>query len=410
MQSSRGIAPSYLAIFVALLFSCALPSAVTAQSESGASSTFLDPSIASSGMGKTAVAVFWSDDPNDWSNPSLLGYQRGLRYSYGRTQLVPDLADDVYFTSRRFFLGFSGIGISITGKPVDDLGKMRLDYGVSQATNENGDVIGEFRSFEEVRQFGIGISLFRTLESLLEVNGGESRDLSRYVDLSIGHAWKDIVVDLAPASVTLDGLAGYAETTEKDRGALLRITPLGAVRRDATARGSRARLDLAAGFSQRNYDDSRLSYIDEDQADPVTEERLVGASARLTIPLRRGSSPIWSFLNPEINLAGAWDQARYYEGDIRVGGETITRTGQEITFLGLVSMRHGFIDDRSGQILGDTWGVGVALQYRGMLGARYDWARIPQSIFLGDVTRNGFSVFVDPYRMWQEAKEDTEYH
>jgi hypothetical protein len=406
MNSPRGIVPSLLLL---VLCACFLPSVAVGQSESGAISTFFDPSITASGMGKAAVAVFWGDDPDDWANPALLGYHRGVRYSYGRTQLVPDLADDVYFTSHRFVVGFGGVGVSIAGKPVDGLGGYRLDYGLSEATNENGDVVGTFRSFEEVDQFGVGISVFRALESFIGANGGEPPHISRYMDISLGHAWRDIVVDLAPASVTLDGLAGRGETTEMDRGALLRLTPFGAAR-EAGVRRSSLKLDLAAGFSQRNYGDKGISYIDEDQSDPIVEERLAGASARLTIPLPGGSGGVWKIFTPEISLGAAWDQAKYYEGGVRVGGETIHRTGQELTLLGLLSFRHGFIDDESGMIQDDTWGVGAAFQYRGMFGARYDWAQVPQSTFLGDVTRHGFSVFIDPYKMWHAAHAEPEYH
>jgi hypothetical protein len=391
-----------------LIASVMFPSVAPAQPAlTAAQSTFIDPSITASGMGKTAVAVFWSEEPNDWSNPSLLGYQRGIRYSYGRTQLVPDLADGVFFTSHRIFVGFDGVGFSIAGKPVKGLGHMHLDYGVSEATDENGNVIGEFSVFEDIRQFGVGVSVFRALESLIAVGGGHAPDISRHVDISIGHAWKDVVVDVAPASINLGGLLATGEATEKDRGALLRVTPFGSVSRDATAGVSRARLDVAAGFSQRNYDDSQASHF---ESDPVLEERLVGGSARLTIPLPGGSSPIWSFLTPEINLAGTWEDARYYEGDVRIGTNEIIRTGQEVTLLGVVSLRHGFIDAESNTIQDDTWGIGVSLQYQGMFGARYDWAQIPQSEFLDNVTRNGFSVFIDPYRMWRAAKERPEYN
>ena len=82
-----------------------------AQATSGAQVTFLDPSIGLAGMGRAGVAVFWDQDPEDWANPALLGSLRGIRYSYGRTQLVPDLAEDVYFTTQRIAVGFGG-GVS----------------------------------------------------------------------------------------------------------------------------------------------------------------------------------------------------------------------------------------------------------------------------------------------------------
>jgi hypothetical protein len=360
--SSRMTTPRLIRLAGALL-ALALPAAALAQ-PGGAQSTFIDPSIASAGMGRTGVAVFWGDDPNDWSNPSLLGYHRGIRYSYGRTQLVPDLADDVFFTSHRFMIGACGIGLSLAGKPIEGLGKFRLDYGESEATDEEGNVIGVFSSFEEVRQFGVGISLFRALESLSGALGGHGLDISRHMDLSI----------------------------------VLRVTPLGAAPREGDRSASMPRLDASVGFSQRNYGDNSISFF-SGSADPIVEERLLGAASRLSIPVHLTGSA-GELLAPEISLGAAWEEARYYDAGDRLGGNAITRTGQEVTLLGILSLRHGFIDDESSAIQDHTWGIGVGLQYRG-IGARYDWARVPQSSFLDDVTRHGFSVVIDPYRIWQ---------
>jgi hypothetical protein len=392
--SSRMTTPRLIRLAGAVL-ALALPAAALAQ-PGGAQSTFIDPSIASAGMGRTGVAVFWGDDPNDWSNPSLLGYHRGIRYSYGRTQLVPDLADDIFFTSHRFTIGACGIGLSLAGKPIEGLGKFLLDYGESEATDEEGNVIGVFSSFEEVRQFGVGISLFRALESLSGAFGGHGLDISRHVDLSIGHAWKNIVVDLGTTLFT--GFDGHDETTEKDRGVLLRVTPLGAAPREGDRSASMPRLDASVGFSQRNYGDNSISFY-SGSLNPIVEERLLGAASRLSIPVHLTGSA-GELLAPEISLGAAWEEARYYDAGERLGGIAITRTGQEVTLLGILSLRHGFIDDESGAIQDHTWGIGVGLQYRG-IGARYDWARVPQSSFLDDVTRQGFSVVIDPYRIWQ---------
>lgn len=393
------------ALYLSLALLCSvLPSWAFGQlSESGAISTFLDPSIAGSGMGRTGVAVFWHEDLNDWSNPALLGYQKGIRYSRGKTQLVPGLAEDVFFTSDRFAVGAWGVGVSMAGKPISGLGQLYLDYGESEATDEEGNIVGTFNSFEEIHQVGVGVSVIRFLESVARATGGDPNALSRYGDLSIGHAWKSVVVDLAPASVTLDAQAGRGESKQRDRGALLRITPIGAV---GFHRAGGVKLDLAGGFSQRNYDEATISYIDEDQSDPIVEERLVGASARLSIRLAEvDASGIWDFLTPVVSAAGAWEEARYYWGGDRLGGSVIKRTGQEISLLGLVSLRHGFVEDQTGDIVDDTYGFGVGLQYRGILGARYDWAEVPQASFLDKVEREGFTIWFDPYRLVRAAGE-----
>lgn len=390
---------------LAILF-CSIVSTPALAQPLAAISTFFDPSIESSGMGYASVAVPWQDDLNDWANPALLGYQRGIRYSRGKTQLVPDLADDVFFTSDRFAVGACGLGVSLVGKPIDGLGKLRLDYGLSEATDVNGNVIGTFDSFEEVHQIGVGMNVLQFLENVTQARGGRHQHLSRYADLSLGHTWKSIVIDLAPAGVTLDGLGGRGEAHEKDRGALLRVTPVGAAGTLADGSG-RIKLDVSGAFSQRNYGDATISFIDVDNVDPISEERLVGAATRLSFRVDAAPGGIWDLLSPLVSVGGAWEEARYYSGEIKVGG-TIHRTGQVIDILGLVSLRHGFVDDPRGEIQDDSWGYSVGLQYRGIVAARYDWAEIPQSSFLTRIHREGFTVQFDPYRLYRATRASGE--
>lgn len=404
MIPARQRSSSLASILAALLCSLLATPAVGQLYATGAISTFFDPSIESSGMGRVAAAVFWEEDLDDWSNPALLGYQRGIRYSRGKTQLIPDLKKDIFFTSDRFAVGACGLGVSIAGKPIHGLGKLRLDYGLSEATDVDGNVIGTFNSFEEIHQIGVGISVIQLLESVVQATGGDRHPLSRYADLSLGHAWKSVVVDFAPASVTLDGLSARSEAREKDRGALLRITPIGAM---APVDRASIALDLSGAFSERNYSDATITFLDPNYRDPIIEERLIGAATRLSVHLNAPQGGIWDFLSPVVSAGGGWEQARYYDGGRNLGG-TINRTGQEINLLGLVSFRHGFVNDPSGDIQDDTWGFSAGLQYRGIVGARYDWAQVPQSSFLEDVQREGFTIYFDPYRLYRASRAGEE--
>lgn len=379
-----------------------VPSPTHAQSASGAQSTFLDPSVESAGMGSASVAVFWRDTPDDWANPALLGHQRGISYSYGETQLVPDLADDVYFRTHRVLLGGWGLGLNISGKPIDNMGKLRLDYGKSYATDIDGNIIAVFSSYEEIGTLGVGVSLLELASNIAEATGGSPWGVSRWLMVELGHSWKDIVADLAPAEATLNGLPARGETTEKDRGALVRVTPFDTIGSDDG--GLMHRLDLAAGFAQLNYDDSEISFNDGDQPDPIVEDRRFGFSGRWKLALPVDEGWIWSLVSPTVDVGLAWQQSKFYDGGSQVGG-TINRTGQELVLADVVSLRHGFVDDEVGTVQNDTWGIGAGLAYRKAIGARFDWAQVPQSKFLRqDVQRRSITVFVDPLRIWQELR------
>src|SRR5262249_15270865 len=130
----------------ASLFHCAGTNgyAQNIDAQSGAQSLEIDPSVRASGMGRSSNAVFWGDVSNYWGNPALLAFRKGLGYEWGTTQLVPDLADDVFFTTKRLTVGYWGLGVLIAGRPFTNVGGQRLDYGVSYATEVDGNVIGTF--------------------------------------------------------------------------------------------------------------------------------------------------------------------------------------------------------------------------------------------------------------------------
>src|SRR5258705_13736084 len=119
--ASVGIPMSIRLLVVLAALVCA-PSLARAQASAGAQSTLIDTSIRASGMGRAGVAVFWGGDPNHWVNPALLGYHEGIRYEYGKTRLVPELVDDVFFRSNVTTVGGFGIGAYMTGKPPKHLG------------------------------------------------------------------------------------------------------------------------------------------------------------------------------------------------------------------------------------------------------------------------------------------------
>src|SRR5258705_3982235 len=84
----------------------------------GAQSTIINPSARMSGMGQTGTGIFWGD-VNEWANPAVLPYNQYVLYEWSRTELVPDLSNDVVFTSNRIGWGGGGIGIVLAGQRLD---------------------------------------------------------------------------------------------------------------------------------------------------------------------------------------------------------------------------------------------------------------------------------------------------
>ena len=390
--------PRWLTLFALLL--CVS----SARAQGAARSLDLDPSIRSSGMGGASAAVFWGGDANGWANPALLGYRSGLRFEHGRTQLVPDLADDVYFTTDRYTIGSGWFGVSLAGRPIEGLGKIRLDYGRSEFTDNEGNPLGSFSSHEDVASWGAGVSVGGFFEALARWRGAEPPALTRWVDLAFGMSSKDVDVALAPRR-----LGGTASTTGNDLGLLLRATPLDNTRGATPA--VPLRLDLSYGYSILNFNDTKLVFINEDQASPTSRIFFNGLAARVAVGLPASlrsslGGPGWlaDSFDPLLSVGLAGDNEHVQAGDDRDSRFVVTHVGAEVTLLNLVTVRSGQLDDPLGERSGATFGLGIGFQLGRFLGFRYDYGTLPEASDLSDLKRHGYTLFVDPVEFYRAAK------
>jgi hypothetical protein len=297
-----------------------------AQSEAGGASTLIAPGARADGMGRAFTAV--ANDANAiWWNPAGLAFTRGHDISMSYTQLVPDLAPDVNYSYPAYVQhveGWGGLGASVG----------YLSYGKSEATDEEGNIVGEFNSYELVPAIAYGTELAD--------------------NLGFGVALKLVRVDLAPAQVVLDQRPGRGTTFAADLGVLLKLPA--------------SRTSIGAALSNLGPD---IAYIDEDQADPLGRNIRIGAAYT-------------PFENDVHRVLVAADASRFL-----IPGRTLAvdvwDVGAEYEFNRLIALRAGYISDPRGTITDFTFGLG--LTYRGI---KVDYASVPQSEFLNRVNR--FSV------------------
>jgi hypothetical protein len=344
----------------------------------------LDPSIRASGMGRASGAVFW-DAPNAWANPALLGYQRGLRYEWGSTQLVPDLATDVKFESEIWKFGVGGLGFSASGNPV---GRINLDLGSSQGSDDQGNPTGTFSSGEEVESWGFGISAFELAEQVVGLFGGEMPRWSRVADVSFGMNTKHLDMTLDPIFT--------GSTTAHDYGVLARVTAMD--HHEATG-GVPLRLDLAYGYSVLSYDDAGFQGLT--RFDPVSRHHRNAFAARTTVDWPESEAHHNGFvrwfmtgLEPMASLGLAYDFDHVTAGDNTSSAYDASGGGAELTLLNCVTFRAGHYDDREGEIHGATWGWSAGLPLGRGAGIRYDWASVPETSGLSDVHREGVTAYL----------------
>src|SRR5262245_31101667 len=210
MRSARRLIGLFAALSLSLVAS-------TAFAQGSGRSLDIDHSIRAAGMGEASNAVMWGDELNQWSNPAVLGYVRGVHYEYGNTQLVPGLATDVFFRSNVVKLGGGGLGTYFAGKPFG-VGSVKLDYGSTETTDPSGNPNATFDSHEDIGSWGFGLSLARVFESLARATDHEPPRISRVADVSFGMNFKHLEMNLGP------GAEGSTSTV--DHGLLVRFSPL----------------------------------------------------------------------------------------------------------------------------------------------------------------------------------------
>jgi hypothetical protein len=390
------------------------------------SSQALDPSIRAAGTGKAGTAVFWGPDPDYWRNPALLACECGVRYEHGKTQLVPDLADDVYFTSDRLTLAAFGLGLSFEGQPLDVLGGRRLDYGQTEAVDEEGKSYGFFDSWEEVESWGIAVSAMHVLDSVLDLTRDDHSVLRRFGDIGLGVRWNTADVHLAPdwamEIIGADG-SGQTEAHTRDWGYLVRLSPYNSIdyegwlpALDEVLEPVLGGIAVEAAYGEGTLNDRNDTVQFGDLApDPISRYDRRGYSIHVAAGFpgvlsegleSHGLGWLAESLSPMISVGWAWDRMvrsmEFPDPGSRVAGAEQEYSGWELEFANILTLRRGRIDDRDGEIHGDTSGWGLGFKAGDYGGFRYDKATVPQALDVNEVEREGFTVFVDPLTIWRD--------
>jgi len=340
-------------------------------------SMMFEQSMRTAGMGGAGVAVPWGVT-STWGNPATLGYARGWGWEETRTQLVPGLADDIWIRNQRMTVGLGGVGVSWSGQP-GGVGGLKLDYG------DDG-------SFETVRSWGIGVSA-ATLADRLGKRSPE-RSLARYGDVAFGENFKDCTIVFLPN----DPHDSRARAKNHDWGVLARVSPSAFLRH---GREGVWAADVAFGHSVINAGDEHFVYEGaDDQGWPPSRIRRTGVAAMGSLAQPTAMHmvfehfPILSALGPLLRLTVSYDHEEIVTG----ADYEVDRSGQELSLLGVVDLRHGHVEDLEGEVVGDTRGIGFCLPLGKIAAFRWDYAEVPQARDSGlpNVTRRSWSMWVNP--------------
>jgi opacity protein-like surface antigen len=302
--------------------------------EAGVPSQIIPPGARANGMGESFVAI--ADDATAaWFNPGGVAFLKGRNLALMHSQLVPDLASDVYYE----YLGYSN---EIRGVGTLSIGVIYLTYGSSVATNAEGLKIGDFKSWEASGVVTFAIPLTE--------------------NLGVGLSGKYIHADYAPADLTLEKLDGTGSSVAIDAGVLWKI--------------ARYKLNLGAALTNLGPD---ISFIDQEQSDPLPINLRIGAAY----------TPISSEIN---NLLMTFDIEQslvwLIDNDVDTRRSEIYHVGAEYKYINLIAGRLGYVYDDDGDFSAPTYGLGFIYKEKVAL----DYANVPQATTLDRVHRWSVSV------------------
>ena len=139
-----------IATLLTLLFLSA-PTGSALASLAGAACLQIPPSARFNGLGQSGVAL--ADDATAaWWNPAGLGFMTGRTLGLMHSQLVPDLANDIYYE-------YAGWVQQLEGWGTYSFSLIYLSYGESVKTSDSPDPEGTFTSYEFSPALSYGVHL-----------------------------------------------------------------------------------------------------------------------------------------------------------------------------------------------------------------------------------------------------------
>jgi hypothetical protein len=332
---------SLILVILALLL--LIPSLVFAVSEAAVIFLLIEPSSRSGAMGQAHVAQVDDAFAGYW-NTGAMAFNRSTQIAFMHTNWFGEVFTDIYYeylAANMYFEDTGNLGLSF----------VYATYGKQQMIDEDGNYIKEFSSWDFSPALTYGYQVSK--------------------NIGVGGAFKYIHSDLAPEGT------GQTETNTKGQGKSFAFD-FGYLQKDILPIIPMGRLDF--GFNIQNFGPN-ITYINEEQSDPLPLNFRMGFSwkvfdqelSRLT--LNADMNKLLANRNHEwyTRIIRDWyDQSLNDEWE-----EVILGAGAEYTYLNLLSLRGGYLLDRTGSIEGFSFGGGVFYNYEDHFRIDVDFAMQP---------------------------------
>lgn len=321
---------------IAVMITCLIiPTALTAVSEGALIFLLIAPGSRASGMGEAFVAQ--ADDAYaPYWNPGAMAFNRktqiaGMHTNWLEGSGISDLYYE-YLSWNQYFPEVGNVGAYI----------QFMNLGSQSQTDDQGTALGDFTSYDIAIALSYGYQV--------SDNWG------------LGTNFKFIRSDLGPATGDTDS-KGVGMTFAFDFGVkamdLLTYTNI-----DNPFVG-----ELAWGLTLQNFGPD-VTYVDDSQKDP------------LSLNLRTGLSyKAWSDELTDVTINADVNKLLANEDNLFMrlvtdwnDNDYIYNAGVEYTYMKLLSLRGGYVNDSAGEIVGPSFGVGIHYTFNNIYKLSADFA------------------------------------
>jgi hypothetical protein len=327
----------------------------------------IDPSSINRAIGGDAVGVvnIWHSNPlTSYFNPAIPAFHEGFSYGYTRINWLQGSGiNDITYNAGLISIGYKGIALTLPAPNAQSKFGIDMDYGQQEITDENGQDLGSFHSYEDAHFYGIAINPIELIRNLGTVN-----PILNHFDFALGLNEVSIKSVLAPE--------GQGQSEQNVQGsATASCMDFGAIAKFSYNVSQYANLEAVYGSSIFNTGDSKISYINQEQADPIFSQNNKGfALSASLLPERIFQGQI----DPKYIFCENLLSIRYLSSSITDDNDAdIKGHGTEIGILDTFFFRSGRYEDKPGFVVGNTSGYGINLHYKKMISLSYNYAKVP---------------------------------
>ncbi|MBN1971130.1 MAG: hypothetical protein JW870_17320 [Candidatus Delongbacteria bacterium] len=342
----------------------------------------------------SGTANIWNTNPfGIWSNPAKFGYHKNFAFAYSNDHFFEEYLSDYVNRSSYITYGWKGIGIMLPAPSKNKRWGTVTSFGEYDLVDPQGNIICSTKPYDSISKFAIGINIIQFISNFSSNNIYNS--LNEYVEVSAGYNYDILYSNLGMSYETHEDIE--ANSHSSGFGLIGRISPFN----DYNSKNKFYRLDLVLGIYYLNPEKTKIDYKDIIGKKALPYGTSSAFSGKISVKLDFLPDLYSDFFD---SIADNFISFYYSQDNTECGNEENYNSkrwgdGFEITILDFFSYRKG---NWGGEIIGETEGFGLNLNYHDILQLQYNQVKYP-GVLSSDEKFADYMIridFIELYKLW----------